>query len=517
MITRKRYKYEKDIFGKRHRKYFLENIFGVDVFDMKTFRALKLKLSRDYMAFFGGLNKIYERGEFKRVATESIELTRSTIAILENMIETGTVDKRDVDTIVENINEINTRKEILVEKSTQVKALKTKLDKIHGETGIGPESLKVTESIIRKGARREMKKRREGILPFLRRTAPRSVGLGKEVFGGLGTAVLGPLAPLAQTMGGLGMDLFGLGKGIAQKFGERGEKRISAALRPGIPGPIGEGTGILSRSRMMAGGTTVRRREGSNILLDFFNRGAYKAKWTKELLKRMKTVGAGGKDLASGFLDKVKSFLGSPGKLLGGIAAGVGVGFAASRFIGLGNAISEYKESMDSYRESQERALRVNQMWIEHFQSLTEDMKKDQPKIDVMSKKIEAWKENRENLIDVKDVNTQAFSLPNIELMKQIKKESTEILTDIQKKGAENLPEAQQKRFLELGGRPIPGTSEELLEQVKKLAESVSELSKNVKKDQRVPNIREPGIGNMWDSSDPWVNALASSELDLED
>jgi hypothetical protein len=522
--VRRGWKYEKDVFGRKHRKYFLENVFGADVFDMKTFRALRVKMSRDYVGFFRELNRRYERGEFKSVAQESQKIARQVIIILDGMIDSGVIDKRDVDAVVERVDFLNEQKDRIVEKSGQVKALKGRLTNIEQETGITPEALGVTESIIRRGAKREIQKGREGALPFLKRTTPRTLGLGREIFGGVGAAALGPFAPLARMVGGMGGDILGLGKGLLQKVGERKERRLGRMLAPlsgGIPreGAMG-GLGFAGRGRTSASHTarTARRKEGSSVLMDFFNRGAYKARWTKQLLKSMKGIGDAGKGLAGGLLDKLKGaaggFLPAAGKAAGVVALGVGMKLATDKFLELRDAVSEYIRTKRSEQEAQDRAFESWKTWMQHLEGLIARSKVDQKAIDQVTTRIETRKEL---LGAAPTMVRDAFAPSSKDTMKQIQKESTQILQQIQQEGVESLSVPKQKRFLELGGVNVPSSQEDLMTQVKKLAESVADLSKNITKTRQPDPIREPGIGNPWDSSDPWITGLAASELEVGD
>ena len=359
MGVRRRYRYEKDILGRKHRKYFLENVFAADISDMKTFRALRSKLSRDYLGFFKGLGKLYEKGEFKQVADESVSSINRTINLIDSIVESGVIDKKDVDIIIENVSEVNVRKDVLVEKSEQVKALKGKLVSIEKITGVRPEDLSVTRKLIKYGAGREAKKGREGVLPFLRKTMPKTFGLAGEMAGSLGTAALGPFAPIAKAVGGFAGDIFGLGRGITEKFGERKERRMGRYLTPMSMGMSEEAMGQIRYRRGhgetvagVAGGS--RKSAASSVLMDFFSKGAYKAKWTKELLKKMKGLFSKGKKGAE--IGGLAGMLSSFGTALGGLIGPAGklalLGGAAylttNRLITLGEKSFEYLDVLNN-------------------------------------------------------------------------------------------------------------------------------------------------------------------------
>jgi len=523
MYPKRSWKYEKDVFGKKHRQYFLNNVFGADVYDMKTFRALKRKLERDYKGFFGSLNKLYERGEFKNVAKESLSLTNRVVNLIDSMIESGAINKKEVDIIVQHVGMLNERRDILVQKSGEVKALKGKLSTIESSTGIRPEDLNITGKIVRSGARREAKKGREGVLPFLKRTMPKTSGLAGEVFGGVATAGFGPFTPLAKMVGGAGSDIFGLGKGIFQKFGERNERKLGGNLRSvasqlsegevgGIGGARGIGTGLLHSVE------TKGRKVNSDALFDFYNKGAYRAKWTKELLKKTK---AGDKE-KGGILDILKSALGGVGKVLGsgGLVAG-GAVVTGTLLVKLGKQLIKYEKALDAARKARRKALefelKQNQKILDKFNASMDEMKKDVPIVDRITERIQT----RENLLGYapEKVSNKAFIMPPMDEMKKIQEGSTRIINEIQKGGVESLSVNQQKEFLMLAGATVPASQEELLSEVKKLANIMTEMNKTVKESNKrsSPNIKEPGIGNPWNSSDPFSNSFSTGNLEWSD
>jgi len=524
MYQKRKYRYEKDAFGKKHRKYFLENIFGVDVFDMKTFRALKLKLSRDYVTFFRSLGDLYKRGEFKRITNESVLLALETINLLENLIESGTFNKNDVNLLVENVDKLNSRRDILLEKSNQVQALKDRMNRVRNETGIDPKNLNITREIIRKGARGEMKKKKEGVFPFLKRTAPRTVETIRDVFGGVATGLLGPLTPFAE----MGKDIFGVGKGIFQKLGERKEERLGRLLSPLSPqGSVGGAFG--GSPGIMAGGATssASRRAGSNVLLDFFNRGAYKAKWTKELLKRMKGFGTaksgfsfGG--ILSGVVEKFKDLslslvplIGPAGKLM--LLAGA-IAFASDRIYTLMGKFEEWRKTKEDVEKEIEKYKKIQKEQEGRLQS-------------ALGKKLQKGAKGDESS------RVDALKMIHSVEMERAKKVEEESLTwgerlvspltkPFYKEPRKTFwPQAEEKsrvfpsvpEFFQRQGKGKQEIEQELLRAIKKLDETALGLHKGVDRMNRKQQMGEPGLGNPYDSSDPWVNALASSELELED
>lgn len=527
MYPKRSWKNEKDVFGKKHRQYFLNNVFGADVYDMKTFRALKRKLERDYKGFFGSLNKLYERGEFKNVAKESLSLTNRVVNLIDSMIESGVINKKEVDIIVQHVGMLNERRDILVQKSGEVKALKGKLSTIESSTGIRPEDLNITGKIVRSGARREAKKGREGVLPFLKRTMPKTSGLAGEVFGGVATAGFGPFTPLAKMVGGAGSDIFGLGKGIFQKFGERNERKLGGNLRSvasqlsegevgGIGGARGIGTG-LSHSVETKG-----RKVNSDALFDFYNKGAYRAKWTKELLKRTKE-GEKGKLGISGLADKFISLgssllplIGSAGVIAGTVGAFV---FAKNRLTELVGKISEYMKVKgvvgEEIKEQEKKQVEIR---TGIAGTMTEAARAgNEPKRKFAFEQLQG--------AEVEKVQKEASWYDKLFMKRWGAKSPSSmapagIVPPDLVGSSGKMTKEQQRELLQVSGSKTNNSQEKLTNEVQNLNKSIADLSKNIQQGagrRGSTSIKEPGIGNPWNSSDPFSNSFSIGNLEWSD
>jgi hypothetical protein len=519
MAYKRNYKYQKDIFGGKHRKYFMDDLSGVSAYDMNTFRVLKKKLERDYVSFFSALNKLYERGEFKELSKNSVQLTNRTVSIIDSIIDSGVINKADIDIIVQHVSMLNDSRDLLVQKAEDIKALREKLGNIEETTGVRPEDLNISEKIVRSGARREAKKGREGALPFLKRTMPKTHGLAGELLSGAGAALLGPLAPLAKVAGGLGGELFGLGKGLLNKVGERKERKLASRLAPMSSqldaGTLG-GIGSARESGFGFGGAAKieRKKESVNALYEFYNKDAYKAKWTKELLTRTKATGKGGLGgLSSKFLalgSALLPLLGTAGAIAGTVGAFI---FAKDKISELAGKIGEYfavKANADKEIKRQE----TKQATIR--EGIAGTMMQAAKSGDE-SKRSRAFEQLQ--AAEVEKVQGQSGWFDSLFMkkwgVKTPKGKASVNIAAPPSTSSENLTVKEQREMLRTSPGNTTNSPKELSMGVSKLNSTLDQLIKITKDSNRRSafDIKQPGLGNPNDSADPFVNSFATGAL----
>lgn len=527
MAIRQSWRFEKNMFGKRHRKYFLENIFGADVADMQTFRALKIKLSKDYLGFFSGLDKSYERGPHKKMAHESVVITLATMSVLDTMIDSGVVNEETVGITADNINNLNASRDFFVEQAEQVKALKARIDKVESETGISAQGLNITDDMVTTGAKRERKKQREGVAGFLGRTAPRTAALGGELARATGVAALGPAFPLAQVAGGALADIFGVGRGLAQKVGERREGKLGSRLRPlsyNLPEAAVRGVGA---SRGLGAALPKvdqqRRKTGAATLTDFFNKGAYKAKWTKNLLAEMKKSnkqgGKAGMGGLSGLFGRLRSsilpLVGKAGLLA---ALGSGAGVSAVKAGQLVGKLGEYLEVQGNLSKHLKKQAALQEKFNNKLNK-------------ALSEKVKEAEEGTEKLSEISttirskmESRSQALQLAPSKIRDPFSggsyiKKTGVVLTD---SGDTQLDKIEKK--LQNGGqgyRRFPDRlsspdDSALSDQISKLSSSIEALASKKDKQANVPAvIKESGVGNPYDNSDDVLKGYSGGNIEL--
>jgi len=525
MAIRQSWRYEKDFFGKRHRKYFLENIYGADIADMKTFRALKTKLDKDYLLFFEGLDRSYQRGEFKKLAKESIAIVHATTALLDHMIDTGSITDESVGAVATNIGNLNASRDFFVGKSEEVKALKGRMEQVEAETGVSPAALSVSEEVVTTGAKREKKKLKEGVVPFLGRTLPRTVSLGKELATSV-AAALGPVYPLAQMAGGAAADIFSLGRGISQKLGERKEQKMATSLQPlahGLPASALQGLGqARGMGPILPRVVEQRKKTGQATLMEFFNKGAFRAKWTKELLKNMKKTGSGKGFGLGGLASKFMGLGAALLPLLGttGLIAGLGlvsVG-ATDRLSKLGSKLSELGEVTANVRRSLQKQAELQRKFNDKINAIILAKKKSFEKTGKEAATVTATlKDKMQMRADLLKAAPSTIRNPFIDSTTGVDKKVFILPPPGE---VTKIEQGRRDRNRELSTSPTsPGSprGEDTAGQINKLSSAIEALIKKLGKDGQVQaTIKERSIGDPFDSSDVLLNKYVEADLSLD-
>jgi len=519
-------RYREDIGRGRHRRYPLENIFGADLSSMQAFRALGVKLARDYLIFFRILEKAYPVGELGEEAKAALKLVISTLRLVERSIASGVPRKEDVEDIVANVDVLNAQRDFFVQRAEEDRDLKERIEQTEEETGVSPEALGITEKAIRRGARIERKRARRRASPRAR-GMPRTRKLGAELGKGLGVAALGPFYRIAEMLSGPLLDIYGLGRGMLRR---RGERRLRESFRPtGYPEEQGMGLGgILPK----VFGYPEERRVGPQAepLWQFFNKEAYRAKWTKELLQRIKELGRVQKE-KGGLLDDLSAWLlplvGKAGLFA---ALAVGVGWAVTKFNelkdvwgGLEKVRKGRKEAAETLGQAAEMKLgAVREMGLSEYARKAGKSPR-QVAMDIAGmeqrEKLERWagrpwwKRSISGLAKISPVAAIAQ-----QIIPGLKKPEIEPfyprVEEIERIGA-RVPVGLAARVA-AGYAPGAATNE-LIKGILGLSTEVKSLSNQIGPRRTQPSIKEPGLGDPFDSADALLSEYTSGRLTLEE
>ena len=518
-------RYREDIGRGRHRRYPLENIFGVDLSSMQAFSALRAKLARDYLIFFRNLEKAYSAGELGEEAKAASKLVVSTLHLVDRSIAFGVPQKEDVEDIIANVDVLNAQRDFFVQRAEEDRDLKERIEQTEEETGVSPEALGITEKAIRRGARIERKRARRGALPRARRM-PRTRELGAELGKGLGVAALGPFYPIAEMLSGPLRDIFGLGRGMLRR---REERRLGESFRPtGYPGgELGRGAELRALGVPIPGIREISGRSVFEAFRLFFDKEAYRTKWTKELLQRIKELGRP-RERKEGLVGGIAERLGLPaaGAALGALLPAIAGAAAGAIPVWLiEKAYAKYTESVAKAYESLEGLVDATSMWTKYAAEmriqLVKDIKESMKFAGPLMGEMQA-REKGELQVPLEGLRRDPFATPSLEEVKRIQRGAPEWVIPPEKTERVDLRGLTRAAAGVWGPALFPqhstlGASSGMDKQIEKLSKAVDNLSGQIGPRRIQPSIKEPGLGDPFDSADALLSEYTSGRLTLEE
>jgi len=536
------------------KKYNYDRL-NFDEYNIEFLGVLYRKLSKDYLKFFGQMTKLYKRGDNKKKSLETIEKINRTLVFLSHVINGGILTKKEISDVFVLIDEINASRDYFISESSGNVALRERMDKISKETGINAKDLNLTQEHIRSGIKQTQKSRREGVSKFMKRTAPGTLGLGKNILGGLGTSLTGPFAPILGMAGTALKDIWNVGKGIGGKIREHRERAVGSQLKPASFGAEHTGFGGEDFSGGFGNRNLGYRRSygkrksrykhslfsrlpfrkptlrGTVDLTDslelFYDKKAYKAKWTKELLQRIKDISKG-KSKDGGGLGSLLG-LSSNFKLLGasilpllgktGLFAALAVAdiWAAGRIKEFGETVLEYTDVIKKARESIKKQWDLQLKSIEKGQMSAAEIMQDPTKSpkERAAARVSMKVSEKENEKIIKEKATEWADLPHTEGIPKLVSWFWSGMKVI----------GQEIKNTDWRGRPLKppsggtggtssGTIPERMENTK-LINSLDKLSQQLEKNRSASPVRGPSIGNSFDAADPLLSNFAAGKLTL--
>jgi len=480
--------------------------------NVQSIIAVGRKLERDYLRFFNGLHKLYKKGERKDELNYIIGKIRRVLTTINNIIMFGSISKKDVDKLLVEINEIDESKEVFIDEIKNTDDLKERVKEVVDETGISPQDLNITNSVIKESLALVGKTSREP----LSKTMPRTQQMASDVMRGIKGAALGPFSQLFDVAAGAFKDVRGLIKrrreesiGTSDIFKNLqpsayvGGKSDSAIIdRPGVGGipSIGQDKGLIVAS-----------------LFSFFDKNAYKAKWTKELLNKVSDTKSGmpGSKIWSGL---------SLG--LAGVAAATL--FAAREISKLIDTINEFGQVREEAGESVKKFEAKEELGRDKYvkTKISEIGKMDISGEARRKEKVKLFKEEGADWLESTEAYEKGLTTPEEGLYEDWKSGITAIGKSLENIGEfkstfSKGPEAGKikpavKTVDKSSISPQPtirgGVGES--RDTDKLSKAINELSESVRKDKELPNIRVPNTG-VYDSADPFINMHAAGNLTL--
>lgn len=364
----------------RRRRYYYENVFGVDRFSLRTLRAMYVKLERDYTVFFRTLSDLYGQSKQKRDVDETLKDINKALGIVRSVIDSGEIAKKDAELLYDLFDRIEESKQFFLEQAASVKALQERLDRVTRDTGVSPQDLNITKDIVRTGIRQAQQSQREGTKSFLDRTAPGMMKLGGDLGTGVVTSLAGPFTPVLGALKDVVGGVVGIGRGMRERKFSAKARESAGRIRPSVPITQPADATTQQHATVPSVGPVATKGLTSSDLYKFFDRDAFRAKWTKAHLEAVKG-GVGGKgdpgELGLGGLsslvgkasDALRIFapaaVAGSAALLGKGGLVLGAGWGAKKLYDLGKEMVKYESAQKQARKASDAYAHSVNMWAE--------------------------------------------------------------------------------------------------------------------------------------------------------
>lgn len=520
----------------KHKKDFLSS---GDI-NMRSLAAVGKKLERDYLRFFNGLYKLYEKGEKKDELNYVVGKIKRAITTIDNIFSSGDASKKDVEKLLTEINEINESKEVFIDEIKDTKGLKERVKKITEVTGVSTEDLNVTEDIVKESIATGSKKTKKPVSKAM----PRTSQVLQDIKPGVKGALFGPFSPLFDVAAGAFKDIRGWMKSRKEKKDEGREFDVLKKLEP-----VAFGGGVL-RNKSFSDNTPPSRSFGDNIppsksfsdntppsksfiaglntgggtdyreiksspnavfavaLFDFFDKGAYKAKWTKELFSKLTDTkgvsGDGGLGLKLGALAAVAAF----------------AGYEIYKLVGTVKEFNQVrKDATESVKKFEVKEEKGRDKYIQTKLSDIGTMNISDE--DRRKKKAKLFKIEGRDWLKSKEAYEKGLTTPEEKLVNEWKTGSKSIFSDKTAEPPKIRPVIKgnvDKSSLAANTKTINDEINiAIKKQNDKLSESIDGLSESVRKNKESLSMRTTGIKSVYDSADPLINMHSSGRLTMGD
>lgn len=484
--------------------------------------ALQKVYSTVYVPFLRNLAVKF--GYSTQLRSEVLDLLKRIQRLVRGIskVVVGRATKKEVEILLHENKEILKRIEFYQREMREDEQLARDLSEAARATGLRIDSLKKLTELIEK-KRFKVRRFREVRAPELRE-------LGLEAVREVLPRFLGPFAPIAelgwQLVRGIGRGIYrtyaGARYGVKQTWGARiedilgelkEEMHVSALETPRRPTRRGRMT-MAERYEMIRRRTPEEwhalglpapgeefwrggRWPGRPVSIDeFFEKKAYKARWTKEVLKSLKNIEKGQKDAGKKF-----------GLSLGGL---LGLGLAAA------GATAVYKY-LDKFVQEAKEAAKAAKKAAENTEI---NRRRIAESVDKISQK---YKDDR--LRKLHQLRTAKAALPpGSPLEKELDMQIKALEEDLAKHPAvttptPTVPTPTLPSEMVLGGERVkimtPEAYERFLESVEKLNDNVSEVGNAIKDIRNTPQTGGEVTEELpHDIGDPLVDGLNSGGLE---
>ena len=490
--------------------------------NMQNLRAVRKKMFRDYLPFYKGLASTYKVGSNKKAADEAVRMVDHAVVLLDEILQGDRITSQDAEMLYGLVDALEEKRQYFIDQAVNVQAVNTRLERLTEEMGVSVEDLGVTPELARQAVRRDAgESRAQGLSKLLRGQFSRTRGVGAQVLGGVGTALAGPFTPLFRMGLGAGRDIAGFAGSLLKKAQESKQAEFVKQFRP-----VAAEISVEDLAREQQPAVSAFRgakehkltvEEQVQSLHRFFDKEAYRAKWTKDLLGAMRdlTQGrkAGGLSGVAGLTDTFKDlglaitpFIGKAG-LYAGLAVGVGV--SIKKFTELDSAIGKFlsaqgkrqKAADELGRVTDQKLDKIKEMGIQEF-AFAVGKSPRHVAVDVASAEqqqlLESWASRpwyRKSLdfwSGKKPPKIQPFYQRVAEIEKLTRPGSQESQSTMPPFSAPTIP----------GLNDLDATIKQLIEQLQK---------------EKFDSTPTPAIGNPYDSADTLLGPHADGNLTLGD
>jgi len=348
--------------------------------NMQNLRAVRKKMFRDYLPFYKGLASTYKVGSNKKAADEAVRMVDHAVVLLDEILQGDRITSQDAEMLYGLVDALEEKRQYFIDQAVNVQAVNTRLERLTEEMGVSVEDLGVTPELARQAVRRDAgESRAQGLSKLLRGQFSRTRGVGAQVLGGVGTALAGPFTPLFRMGLGAGRDIAGFAGSLLKKAQESKQAEFVKQFRPvaaekWVGDLEGRGPAVSAFRGAKEHSLTVDAQVHS--LYRFFDKDAYRAKWTKDLLgvmrkeKKIGGLGDGIEGLAKKFTtlgSALGPFIGKAG-LYALLAAGVGL--SIKKFVELDSAIGKFLSAQEKRQKAADELGRVTDQKLDKIKEM---------------------------------------------------------------------------------------------------------------------------------------------------
>jgi len=495
----------RDIFGR-----FSSGEFDIDRSNMQILQMIHAKYSREYLPFFAMLSTMYGSSKRGKEIREEVIWINQVRGIIEAAIFGGKVSGDQATELYDLFDKIEDRKQVFIDEVKQNQSLQQKMDKVQQTVGISTGDLNITKDMLKAGVKQAKKRDIGG---DFRHKHPESSHRLRRIGEGIKVAALGPFSPVFDLVSDLS-------KMLASRLG-RGENRRESRLMTSLGLHTMTGSGFQSPTPTMTPGANITPMSmpptpplAMDPLFQFFNNKAYKAKWTRELLDRMKKAGQASIDNGS--------LLRIGGGILKYTALIAGAVISIKQFVNLFGAAREAKEAgrkaviagtdlgkVIAQRDAEVQSIGLDAAAAKYKKTPQQVIKESAEREHIRQKTIDSG------------IKAQESTIARIGRLTPIGAAAKAVANKVygNKPKVQSVEELQKQYERKFTVTPPKIDTKQLDEIVKGAIRKMEETSKSVDKlTERIGNQNDAkpvSVGNPFDSADPLVTQLSSGKLTI--